>query len=253
MNKTTIEWCDESWNPITGCKHPCRNTYCYNTIKATSPLNRFGAAYFNQNGIKVREKNWKQRETGGCHVAQKGEIYPYGYDATLYPHRLAEPLKVDEPKKIFTVDTGDLMGSWVPKEWINSVLDITHHCPQHTFMLLTKNPARYQEFQFPANCWLGTTITCNADSIRADILKDVKAKVRFLSIEPLTGEVTFNLKGFEWVIVGAMTGKDSVVPDKAWVDGIVAQCVENKIPLFMKNNLTKHFPMQLIQQFPKGK
>lgn len=66
MNKTSIEWCDYTWNSITCCFHPYRETYCYNTMKATSPLNRFGARYRNKDGFLVHEKNWKSRQTGQC-------------------------------------------------------------------------------------------------------------------------------------------------------------------------------------------
>src|SRR5271169_1957577 len=153
MNKTNIEWCTMSWNPVTGCFHLCRKTYCYNTIKSTSPLNRFGARYADQNGVMLREPDWQNRETGKCHLAKQGEIYPFGYDPTFYRHRLVEPEKMKAPQRIFVVDTGDLFGAWVPQEWITDVIDVTTRCPQHTFILLTKNPARYLEFNFPANCW----------------------------------------------------------------------------------------------------
>ncbi len=77
MNKTNIEWTDYTWNPVSGCLHPCRNTYCYNTMKRTSYLNRFGARYRENSEFRY-EKNWKSRQTVKCHTAQKGEVYPYG-------------------------------------------------------------------------------------------------------------------------------------------------------------------------------
>ena len=27
MNRSKIEWCDHTWNPVTGCNHNC--SYCY--------------------------------------------------------------------------------------------------------------------------------------------------------------------------------------------------------------------------------
>lgn len=111
MNKTTIEWCDYSWNPVSGCLHPCRNVYCYNTLKATSPLNRLGARHLDADGKSVYEKNWRSRESGECHIARKGEVNPYGFDPTFYPHRLEEPLKENSPGKVFVVDTGDIFGA----------------------------------------------------------------------------------------------------------------------------------------------
>lgn len=250
MNKTIIEWCDYTWNPVSGCFHPCRKTYCYNTVKWNSRLNRFGAAYFDKNGIKVNDKNWKSRQTGKCHIAQKGEVYPFGYDPTFYPHRLNQPAKEKKPQKIFTVDIGDLFGKWVPADWITAVIDVAAQCSQHTFMFLTKNPERYLEFKFPQNCWCGATVTSDADVNTAKILSKVKARVRFLSIEPLMGEISFPLNKFEWVILGAMTGTNPVVPDQKWMTDIVDQCKTANVPLFIKDNMSEYYGKK-VRQFPK--
>src|ERR1700690_1697768 len=136
MNKTKIEWTDYTWNPVSGCKHNCRDTYCYNTHKSTGILNRFGAVYKDSSGEETREKNWRMRETGDNHIAKPGEINPFGYDPTFYPHRLIEPLKPKVPSRIFVVDVGDLFGQWVPVEWITQILDVIRQCPHHSFQLL---------------------------------------------------------------------------------------------------------------------
>jgi len=59
--------------------------------------------------------------------SSKGEIYPYGYDPTFYPHRLEEPLRVKKPSKIFVVDTGDMFGNWIPEEWIEQILEVVRN------------------------------------------------------------------------------------------------------------------------------
>jgi protein gp37 len=248
MNKTSIEWCNFTWNPVTGCFHSCRNIYCYNTIKKTSPLNRFGAKYQDTSSLFVYEKNWKRRESGEIHEAKPGEVYPFGYDPTFYPHRLSQPLKVKTPGRIFTVDTGDLFGKWVPSIWIENVLSSVHQCPWHTFIFLSKNPSRFQEFTFPENAWIGTTVNSDKDQKRADILQGIDAPVRFLSIEPLLGEISFSLEGFQWIIIGAQTGGNPVKPDSQWIADILKN-IDLDVPVFMKNNL-KSFYAEIRQEFP---
>ena len=74
-------------------------------MKRTSFLNRFGATY-KKNGVFIREAIWKSRESGQTHVTENGEIYPYVFYPTFYPHRLKEPFEGKEPAKIFVVDAG---------------------------------------------------------------------------------------------------------------------------------------------------
>jgi protein gp37 len=237
MNKTTIEWCNYTWNPVTGCFHQCRHTYCYNTQKPTSPLNRFGARYRLPDGTFRYEKDWPSRQTNTCHIAVKGEIYPYGYDPTFYPHRLDEPFRVQKPARIFVVDTGDLFGNWVPEEWIEKIRMVVQRCFWHTFIYLTKNPLRLNNYTFLPNEWVGTTITSQEDIQRAEALKGVHARIKFLSIEPLLGPVELNLSGFQWIIIGAQTGPGAIKPDKLWVDMLLKEALKHKIPVFIKNNL----------------
>ena len=249
MNETKIEWCDYSWNPVTGCKHHCKNVYCYNTMKRTSPLNRFGATY-KKNSVPIREANWKSRESGKTHVAEKGEIYPYGFDPTLYPHRLREPFKVKKPAKIFVVDAGDLFGDWVPRVWIENVLVVVSQNPQHTFQFLTKNPKRMLEFEFPENAWVGTSVNTSRDRNIAETVKKVTAPINWLSIEPLMGRIDFNFDDIQWIVIGAQTGNDPVMPKKVWIEEITDRAENLGIPVFIKNNLRPYYSGNFMQDFP---
>jgi protein gp37 len=246
MRKTSIEWTDWTWNPVTGCLSRC--SYCYN-LRPGSLLGRFGSVYIEDGKTYKETLNWRRREAGKIHIARKGERIPFGYDPTFYPHRLEDPLKRRWPSKIFVCDCGDLFGEWVPKEWIEEVLKVVKKCPQHTFQFLTKNPRRYLDFELPNNTWAGTTVTSNRDYQKVGIIKQVKTPIRFLSIEPLLGEVDFSFDGIQWVIIGAQTGKNPVKPRNEWIEKILSNARKLGIPIFLKNNLRSCYPVSL-QQFP---
>jgi protein gp37 len=250
MNKTSIEWTSFTWNPVSGCFHECRHQFCYNTKKATSPLNRFGAKYMDESGALVYDRQWRFRETDSLHEAKPGEIFPYGYDPTFYPHRLKEPCARKKPSRIFTVDTGDLFGSWIPDEWIAQVFEIINKCPQHVFQLLTKNPYRLEGMKLPPNAWIGTSVATWEDRHRADALKRVKARIRYLSVEPLLGPFPYDFKGLQWVIMGVMTGKNPTLPTKRDAGDVVVNAREAGCRVFVKSNARKivngrHFLRQL--------
>lgn len=138
MNRTNIEWCDYTWNPVTGCLHGC--SYCY----ARRMAKRFGKS----EGLPSRPPC--DCQIGLRYIAQPGEVFPAGFIPTFYPGRLEEPKKVKKPSRIFTVSMGDLFGEWVSPEWIDAVLQVVRECPQHTFIFLSKNPARYEIYEWPA-------------------------------------------------------------------------------------------------------
>ena len=263
MNKTPIEWASvfgegtgRSWNPITGCLHPCRDTYCYNTMKSTAVLNRFGAKRITSvDGFKY-VKDWRSLETGERHYAHPGEVYPFGYDPTMYLHRLEEPEKVKKPCGIFVCDAADLFGDWVFSIWIDYVLDVIKTCPQHIFFLLTKNPKRYKEFEpYPDNCWCGTTVTTEDDVWRIDDVRDIKCGNRYVSFEPLLGEIRNpDLQGIDWMIIGAMTGrrKAGTVPASGWVSHLEWWAGQNLVPVFEKDNLNSvmSYGYEFKREFP---
>ena len=248
MNKTKIEWTDWTWNPVTGClgpggtpQHPMRCSYCY----AERMVNRFPDRDFNP---------------------------------TFHEKRLAEPAQVKHPVKVFVCSMADLFGDWVPQEWIEAVLNRTQRADyrHHTYQFLTKNPKRLKMFNpWPDNCWVGTTVTNQADADeRLPWLLQVEAPVRFVSHEPLLGQINdmqdFVFSGpgkfvdppghrvwepkINWAIIGAMTGAKAVLPKPSWVVSLEAQYQEAGIPIFEKDNLK---PLcgpgaELVQRWPDG-
>jgi protein gp37 len=162
MNRTKIEWCDYTWSPVTGCKHGCE--YCY-------------------------AKRIDQRFNDGR------------FEPTFHPKRLEEPLKVKKPSRIFVGSMADLFGDWdwddgfgwLEREYVvNEVFNIVNQCPQHTFIFLTKNPKGMQGFNFPDNCWCGTSVE-NQEKANERIpeLLRVKCKTLFVSYEPALESIDF--------------------------------------------------------------
>lgn len=221
INKTNIDWCDFSWNPVSGCDHGC--WYCY----ARKMSQRFK------------------------------KLFPNGFKPTFHPERLKEPYTLKKPSKIFVCSIADLFASWTPCVWRNAVLDAICNCPiKHTFILLTKNPENIpKDFVFPINVWVGTTVTMeNGDWKNIEEIKTINAKVKFVSFEPLLGLIPDNvdLNGLQWVIIGKLTGSKKVKLDNYWVSVILDETKRHDIPVFMKKNLCPDWPKHaLIQQFPQ--
>ena len=97
------------------------------------------------------------------------------------------------PCKIGVCFNHDLFGDWISSEWIYKIIKRTEENPQHTFIFLTKNPLRYNDFKFPKNCWLGTTVDGTINTINN--LKYIQLiehfdLIKFVSFEPLI-EITY--------------------------------------------------------------
>lgn len=152
----------------------------------------------------------------------------------------------------------DLFGAWVPDCWIQEVFDECLAAPQHNYIFLTKNPARYIQLakagKLPQynNFWYGSSVTGPHDEYS---WFDEKYHW-FLSVEPLLenlGEMNETALKPEWIIIGAETGRRAgkVVPAPEWIESIVNQCRKYKIPVFMKDSLADIWPHSLICEYPE--
>jgi len=212
MFKTKIEWTNYSWNPITGCLHNC--WYCY----AKKLFIRFHRSF----------------------------------EPIFHPERLKEPWKLKKPSKIFVCSVADLFASWTPREWTAQVFDSMLWCPtKHTFQMLTKNPERINlgeiRPKYPSNLWFGATVSTQEECWRIDALRQVDGN-RFVSFEPLLGEIEPDLHNIDWVIIGKLTGSKKVKLKPEWLTSILDEAHREQIPIFEKNNLGLDLP---IQEFPK--
>lgn len=148
MDKSKIEWCDSTWNPVTGCFHGCE--YCY----ASKIAKRFGCAFGKDNScIGV---TWSTQGEGKTHeltdpiideCKNRKASFPFEFDPTFHRYRLDEPEHYKNPQTIFVCSMADLFGDWVPDEWIEEVFAACKNAPQHRYLFLTKNPKRYVQFR----------------------------------------------------------------------------------------------------------
>ena len=238
MNKTKIDWCDSTWNPITGCLHGCE--YCY----ARGIANRFGFGAYEPN---IDERVLIEPAVSGG----KKVPYPFNFEPTFHKYRLNE-YQNKKGRNIFACSMADLFGSWVPDEWIEEVFRACDNAPQHNYLFLTKNPFRYEILHQKGilrkrdNMWYGYSMPKNG----CDYWYDSQYKT-FESMEPLLEMVA--VPHSKWTIIGAETGrrKNKVVPERKWIEYIVNKCRENHIPVFMKSSLADIWGEPLIQEFPE--
>lgn len=241
-----IEWTDWTWNPTAGCMHGC---------------------------------TWQMPDgsIAQCYAKKIAEglargAYPQGFEHHYWrEHVLREPLKEKNPGKIFVGSMADLFGHWVPADQIRQVISVMEQAHWHTFQTLSKYPVRLPEFNpFPPNVWVGVSLPAGqlmseAGEKRALLaylgrLAQVKASVRFMSVEPLwfdAGQIfeawikQHGRLPFEWVIIGAATnGTKKFQPDPKWVSGLLKLLDEQHIPVFFKGNLDwnprrEEFPEQV--------
>lgn len=242
MNKTKIEWCDSTWNPITGCFHGCEYCYARGIAERFKP---FDLPHLTEKGIYERINELDTPIITACRDGKDRVCaYPYGFEPTLHRYRLGEYEK-KKGRTIFVCSMADLFGSWVPDSWIEEVFAACEKAPQHRYLFLTKNPQRYIDLsragKLPAkdNMWYGTTATTPDEQFFWG-----GAWHTFVSIEPILRDYTGEIGGMcdtfaQLVIVGAETGKrkGKVIPEKSWIEEITKTCIEKNICLFMKDSL----------------
>jgi len=200
------------------------------------------------------------RDCWYCYVKR---IKGYNRTPQFHPDRLQEPVKLKKPAKIFICSTADIFGAWVMDTWIKQVLDIIKFCPQHQFLLLTKNPERISNFPealHQSNLWLGVTIEQQQYLPRLKTLQVLAHQYNlprlFISFEPLFSRIDITpeqLEGIKWIIIGAYTGKDAKLlrPNQSWVEDLGEIAMLAGIALFLKDNL-KIYWQHLKQEFPIG-
>jgi len=208
---SAIEWTEETWNPVTGCSKVsagCAN--CYAEVMARR-LHAMGAPG-----------------------------YENGFDVTLMPNRLDQPLLRKRSTRYFVNSMSDLFHEQIPDEYIAKVFSVMERTPQHTYQILTKRAHRLSEYfganKLPENVWLGVTVEDRTNGVpRIDQLRGIDAAVRFLSVEPLLEDLgDINLTDIHWVIVGGESGPKARPMNEEWVLSVKERCDHYGSAFFFK-------------------
>lgn len=224
MNKTKIETCDYTWNPVTGCDNVCFDGECY----AYQLIQRFG------------------------------KIWGYDWTPRFHKDRLEEPLFLKEPSLIFAPSMGDLYTPSLSDLVIWAILDTMGICDWHRFQIQTKFARRLLDFKYPSNIWLGVSLCYKKDVTRLEYLKKTDARIKYAYCEPLLEEFYPDFEGIDWVIIGAKTGSHPFQPQPLWVRKLTWMAYEAGAKVFHKPNLEWPFetdhPNQInpnpIKDFP---
>ncbi len=211
MTQSTIEWTEQTWNPVTGCtKISAGCKHCYAETMARR-LQAMGAAGY-ENGFVV-----------SCHE-----------------NRLSYPPRRKMPTMYFVNSMSDLFHPRVPFTFIDRVMQTISATPQHTYQILTKRPAIMAKYfvrrGVPENAWLGVSVENKRHGVpRIDVLREINAKVRFLSVEPLLEDIgEIDLAAIHWVIVGGESGRKARPMRPEWVADIKRQCRASGARFFFK-------------------
>ena len=208
--KSTIEWTESTWNPITGCTK-------------ISP----GCKHCYAERLALRLQLMGQPN------------YTNGFTLTLQEKSLELPLRWKRPQTIFVNSMSDLFHKDVPAGFIKRVFDVMNQAKWHRYQILTKRSERLLELshqlEWKPHIWMGVSVENEQYTFRIDHLSKTQACVKFLSLEPLLGPLpNLDLSGIDWVIVGGESGPGARVMLKSWVVDIRDQCLEANVPFFFK-------------------
>ena len=221
---TSIEWTDETWNPVTGCtkiSEGCRHCYA-------------------------------ERMAGRLKL-MKHPKYGDGFKVRCHPDELPRPSRWRKPRRVFVCSMSDLFHADVPDVFIAQVFCAIRAYRRHTFQVLTKRPARAMHLtergwiEWPPNVWAGISAedqrTLNRRLVR---LLQIPAAVRWISAEPLLEEITvFDMDGpidvpdgmespLHWVVCGGESGPGARPMDPLWARSLRDQCERHNVPFFFK-------------------
>lgn len=208
--KSSIEWTESTWNPITGC-----------TKMSSGCLNCYA------------ERMAKRLQAMG------NENYRNGFQLTCHPKVLETPFRWKKPQMIFVNSMSDTFHEDVPEEFIEDIFITMNKTPWHTYQLLTKRSRRMKElassYKWSPNIWMGVTVENSDHYDRIEDLRKVPSTVRYLSLEPLLGPLeNLDLTGIDWVIVGGESGPGARPMKSEWVELIRDICIQAEVPFFFK-------------------
>lgn len=225
-DRTGIEWTESTWNPATGCTKV--SSGCDHCYAATLAQNRLSDIYRARGPVVDTAENRRD---------------PFA--VRIWPERLSQPERWATPRRIFVNSMSDMFHADLPNGFIREVFEIMLRVDRHVYQVLTKRPARVRRFweknrdlldgnPIPDHIWIGTSVESMDVEHRVRQVKQVPARVRFLSCEPLLGPLELDLDGIHWVIVGGESGRGFRPMDLEWARSIRNQCRTAEVPFFFK-------------------
>lgn len=247
---THIAWTEATWNPITGCSvvsHGCTN--CYAMQLAGTRL---------------------QHHPSRAGLTRQSKAGPVWTGEVRFNEQwIDQPLRWSRPRRVFVCAHGDLFHEGVPDAWIDRVFAVMALASQHTFQVLTKRPERMRDYALGLgrnraaarsepqripyalddlrdggsppcplpNVWLGTSVEDQARANqRIPLLLDTPAAVRWISAEPLLGQIDISasLDGLDWVVIGGESGRSARPFVLGWGKDLISQCRAAGVAVFMK-------------------
>jgi len=210
VRTTKISWCEQTWNPVTGCTQisaGCKNCYAKRMAKRLK--------------------------------AMGNPRYANEFEVTLHEDLIEKPLHWRNSRHVFVCSMADIMHEEVPDEFIIKIFDVMNKTPQHIYYILTKRPKRLvelsNELTFSENILVGVTVENDDTKWRIDELRRIRCHTRFLSIEPLIDKIeNINLEDIHWVIVGGESGPAYRDIEVEWIRDIRDECIVKDIPFYFK-------------------
>lgn len=259
---TKIEWTDHTFNPWWGCQKVgpgCDHCYAETLDKRTGGQHWGPGAERRRTSVKNWNDpvRWNKQEFWVCE-----ECGQRGTDKDLAKtkgqpchHEMTAPVR----QRVFCASMADVFDNAVPVEWRMDLFKLIADTPNLDWLILTKRIGNVMPMcsgdglMFDVICervWLGATIVNQAEAER-DIPKllDVPAAVRFLSMEPLLGPVSFEgmwvhhtnpamhenmLEALDWVIIGGESGPGSRPMHPDWARDLRDQCEAVGVPFLFK-------------------
>jgi protein gp37 len=240
MGETTgISWCDHTFNPWIGCtkvSEACR--FCY--AERDNAFRKWNGGTWGPGAPRkvTSEANWRKP-------------LQWNHQAILDEVR----------RRVFCASLADVFDSEAPEDAQIRLFDLIEECSALDWLLLTKRPenalafyrARYGDGPIPRNIWQGVSVENQSAFVyRVPILLLIRARVRFLSMEPLLGPVEFSdasrradavsqlgkkaLSGIDWVITGGESGPNARPSHPDWFRSVRDQCIAAGVAYHQKQN-----------------
>lgn len=210
MGTSKIEWTEETWNPITGCtkcSDGCKNCY---------------AEKFAQRLHAMGNKRYKNE-----------------FQVTVHKDLFDRPLLWKKSRLVFVNSMSDIFHEDIEENDILELFKVMNDASWHTFQILTKRADRLVEMsskiKWSDNIWMGVSVENKKTLERCEKLKQTRAKVKFVSAEPLLESISdINLKGIDWLIVGGESGAGSRPMEVEWVRELRDKAEKTETAFFFK-------------------